>query len=380
MPATRSPLPTRLTARPPAFAMVAGRVLRDELDGYAPATVVLWQLAGSAHRFAEAPEWERAGALDGRGALPLDALEELGAAWVPAAEALRAAMYAGETAAAVERASELASLAAGAGLPLAAGMLAEAAALMMPAEPRLALAVATFARDRADHPASEWWGRRAALIARLLKDWETAVHGWARVADSFNQRGSFARSLSARRRAVQAARRSRRRELQARALHSLFAEHFEIGDIHRARDLAPRLLHLYPNGHPRLLNLAHDLALIELYDGNAAGALRVFIGLRNVIDEPRDQLILAVSMAHAAACCGNTRAFEEAAEDTFLALRALRFGEGAAWALAELSAAAVTAGEPARAREWSRLAEWMAESRGERAALRTARRTLARVR
>lgn len=307
-------------------------------------------------------------------------LARMGPGWGDATLAAVAAVADGDAGGAGDGALQLSILAEAAGFPLMAAVLAEVAALGARGDATRALRVATLARDRADHRAAAWWGRRAAYLSTRQRDWTGAVRGWARAADGLNGVGLFRRAAAARQREVAAARRAGERDLYARALHSAMAAHYAAGDVAAARRAAPEVIRAYPLNHPNLPALAVDLAILELENDGARRALSILRAAEPLLVTFDARMVWGVYFAEAGALSANGEAYKEGAGAALAAMEAARFGGRAAWALGRLAGTAWRMmGDAAKAREWAEQARGLARQRRERAFYRTARTLLAEL-
>lgn len=322
-----------------------------------------------------AARWHRLPSAGGR--VSLSSLPE---AWrAVAADALRASRR-GDVQTAGDAAAALSEMVERARLRLAAAMLAEAAALCAPKDAARALRVATLGRDRADHAAAEWWGRRAARLAARAGQWIVAVSAWARVGESRKAREDWHAVLLAARREVRAAKRARDSDRYARALHTLAGAHWLVGERETAWKLANRVCRLYSDTHPRLPILAHDIAVFRMEEGEPAMAIHVLRNVLSVVDQPREQVFTAVHLAMAGAMADNPLAYRVGVEAALQFLGTSGHGELAAWAFAELGRMeAEYTRNLDRARWWASQALALAVARGERGPERTARSVLAGI-
>lgn len=391
-PGAECPLPdasTPLTAPPSArslhlyaSALVARRSRAAAADVHAPADLVrgLRRVAAAVLRcgFPEAARWR---SLPSPGEPPsLETFTAAGREWVERVDAALRAVAARDAGAAGEAAAGLSVLAERARMPLAAALLAEAASLCQLDDAERALRVATLARDRADHRAAEWWGKRAAMLAERRGQWETAVFAWARVADSWQRRGNYERALFSHRQELRAAERIPSDVLMAETLHTMAGVLWRAGRRDKAKDTARRASQMYGTMHPRLPALAHDVACMRMEEGDVRGAIPVFRCALSTALDARDSIAPAVRLACAGALCRDKVAYNDGVTAALRMLEATGYGDDAAWALAELARiAAEHVGDFTFARAWALWALTLAKDRGEAEPEKVARLVLAAV-
>ncbi len=355
-----APLPT-LRVRVPSFALVSARgglaKVLTEHEARRPAALALWRLATDALTFATADE--RVGLF----ATAVDAGVVGG--WRGALE-LASGLYQADETVVARACASLCEEAVERQMRLTAAIFAEARALLRPWDPETALDLAKLARERADHMAAEWWGVRAAQAATRESQWECAARGYMYAAAAVEERGAYRLALRYRWKQFKLAQRARRRVLAARAMHSIYAVHLLMRNRDEAERYAARAVRLYPEGHPRLIALAHDVAWTRLEDGEAKEALRIFRSMWSCSFPPREMLCLTANTARAAALVGDSEMYSTAVHRAEQVLEDSQYGDGAAWALATLGRAAMSAGDTERALRWVTAAYALAVSRGER--------------
>ncbi len=371
--ATRASAPTLRPTRVPSFALVSAAapfspVLAEQPEEY---TLGLWRLAQDALLFARAEE--RAGLFASQADVDgLGILHEHG----ETARALANALWDADCEAVSEGCAAISRAALARHAPLTAAMFSEARAVLRWDDPVAALDVATLGRDRNDYAAAEWWGLRAAELAQHNEAWDIAVRGYARAADAWEARDRWELVVRLRRRELRVAQLSRSRDMTARATHSLFVAYWYAGIPHKAEVFARRALHLYPDSHPRLGMFANDIARWYIELDEHALALNILRGLGRSVDDDETLLLVHANTARAAVRVRDRESYASAVEGALATLDRVRYGGRAAWALGELSLAALHRGDMTRARRWAQQARALARARGEPEVIATARRVL----
>ena len=236
-----------------------------------------------------------------------------------------------------------------------------AAALCCPFNASLALLVGREARDQALHGHAERWLGRAITVARQGGEWELYVRGHVAYGNMMIARGAFP---AARRHLRRAERRSSRhglQEVRAMALHDLFVVAAECGELTDAHRAAREAIQAYGAGHPRLVNLAFDLAFVWMREGYFESALPVFRSLLPRVEPPFLPHIHG-AIARAAGACGQSVDFRLAVR----ALDRLPVGPGSAEAWVDAANGAISLRKWDAADRHTRLALSLARERRER--------------
>jgi hypothetical protein len=330
-----------------------------------PFNCAVWRLASDAVHFARA-EGGRDGLFAGGTADPAE-VAGLGDGWELAAQELAGGLRAGDAARVASGAGRMSVVAAAGRMPLTAAIFAEAAAVLEPRDGRRAVAAAQLARDRGDHAATDWWGRRGAWLARKSNDPLTAMRGYARAADAAGALGDLPRYVRLRRAELSAARRSEDADKIGRAAHSLLTAYQAAGDFEKADAIAPHVLSLYPPDHPRIFYLAQDLAFGKIERGDCASAAPTLRWLLGVVTEAEGRLVVAVNACRAAAGAADAelfgRAFEVARYELEERQAAPKYHS--AWAYVETGKAAGVFGMTDVAERLVRTGRELARERGE---------------
>ncbi len=353
-PRARKPRPVRI----PTFALVSQRepfaILEEHAEqpalGYA-----LWRLANDALVFATAADRRTVFASPSHSPLDRGARGPVPAALRALAFGLRQESIDMVEDACVALSAELERRRA----RLTAAVFAEAVALIRGARADAALRVATLAQNRSAYPAAEWWAIHAVEIARASDDSRLLCLAFRCAGDAAQERGLWSRAVRFRRQQMRAARRSAgqsRRDLFARATHSLAVAYWYAGNRNRARFCFRAALHLYSASHPRLYALAHDLARTMVETGEGAGALPLLVALLNRAGDEREQLVIAVNLARAAAQAGDEPAFRRGSSTALTCLQKTAYSFRAAEALNELAEAGMQIGWMEEANTWVRSA------------------------
>jgi tetratricopeptide (TPR) repeat protein len=185
----------------------------------------------------------------------------------------------------------------------------QAAALASPTDPRLGLAVARTARDRAEYPVAEAWYQRTIALARRARDWDIYARAYIGLGKMWRTRGAYPAARKHFLKAVRVASRQRLRDAQGMALHDLFAVEAQGHRDEQAQAYAAAALQAYGAAHRLLPNLAHDVAYFWMERGHFAAALPVIQAVMPHLPI-RYQLRAQGSLARAAGAVGDELVFE----------------------------------------------------------------------
>ncbi|MEW5926028.1 MAG: tetratricopeptide repeat protein [Gemmatimonadota bacterium] len=242
----------------------------------------------------------------------------------------------------------------------------EAAALLAPEDPHMALAAGRLARDVGRPARAETWLRKAVKLARN-RDWETYVWAFTGLGLMYWRAGNLRGALAVAERALRTASRHRLRHLEGVVLHNLFmfvSDH----DVARAYQHVWGALRAYGAGNPRLAVLAQDVACYWADHGQFARALPVIEAALPRMSDPHERMLVLAGRARAAAGAGLTDVYEEARVQTLRALSETHGEARAAETLVVLASADLLARKMDRAEEAARRGAETAARRGEHAA------------
>jgi tetratricopeptide (TPR) repeat protein len=195
---------------------------------------------------------------------------------------------------------------------------AEAAALAWPQHSRFSWLAGGLLRRHGRLREAEQWLRRAARAAASTMDWESqtlARHSLGNVLRELGRNPQAARALGD---ALRVARRHKLRPLEGEILHDLFIVASLSGQ--GGDEYAQSAFDIYRDGHPRLPAFAHDVASIWLLRGCHAQALTVLEHLPPLIELPEERIKVWASLAWAAAECGESGTYREAADEVWMLL------------------------------------------------------------
>lgn len=195
--------------------------------------------------------------------------------------------------------------------PRTALAFVQAAALTSPADAELACRVGKLALRQMQHARAESWYRRAIMLARQSRDWNAYGRAYIGLGQLVQQRGNLPLARRTFVRALRCARRHTLRELEAMALHDLFAVTAEYEDASTAIQFAAEALRAYGPGHPRRPYLAHDVCCLWMRDGQFARAFPILQALVPHIP-PSDRLLVLTNLARAAGGVGDAEAVDAA--------------------------------------------------------------------
>jgi tetratricopeptide (TPR) repeat protein len=179
-----------------------------------------------------------------------------------------------------------------------------AAAVALPEDPRLALETARIARDLGRTAEAEAWFRHTVRRSRG-NAWESYVWAFIGLGVMYVRAGNYPAAQSVFGRALRCARKRRMRALEASSLHHLFTCAAEGRDVALAYAYARAALEAYGTRHPRIPQLAGDLARFWMYLGQHARALPVFEAVEPLIPDLSERMITAANAARAAARAGH---------------------------------------------------------------------------
>jgi tetratricopeptide (TPR) repeat protein len=228
----------------------------------------------------------------------------------------------------------------------AAGKLAtalafmQAAALARPEDARLALRVGRLARRHAEYARTEAWFERAIRLARASHDRESYGLTLIGLGNLHLQRGNLPVARRLHGHALRAGRKYGLPGLEGMAAHDLFVIAKRAEQAEEAERLAVVALHGYGPAHPRLPNLAHDVAHWWMEQGRFAEALRVFRAVLPHVAVVHEKLLTLGNIARAAGASGDAEEFERAWKELQAGAKRSRTTQGLASALAAAAAGA----------------------------------------
>jgi tetratricopeptide (TPR) repeat protein len=309
-------------------------ILRSNLEGYdgatildelrSPVGVVLWQTVHDLILWASTPP-ERRGALWDRRALAKRDrqlreadLEDQLRPWLTVLGGILREGRAVPVEELVGAARKVSDWADATGLPKTAIWYAQAAALIAPMVAEYAFHVGTLCHFRlTDHTRAVTWYARAIGLSKRRADPVTYSRAYRRMGQILMQRGAFEVAERAFRRAYKYARRSGERAVAGEALHDLFSLAVETGRKREAEELANRAFTAYPPAHPRLVMLAHDVAVLWMLQGHHARALPILQSVRAMELDLGVRLMVVSGIARAAGGAGDRDAFLSAWVETW---------------------------------------------------------------
>lgn len=186
-----------------------------------------------------------------------------------------------------------------------------AAAVALPEDPRLALETARIARDLGRTAEAEAWFRHTVRRSRGHA-WESYVWAFIGLGVMYVRAGNYPAAQSVFGRALRSARKRRMQPLVANILHHLFACAAEGCDVALAYGHARAALDAYGPRHPRIPQLASDIARFWMHLGQGSRALPVLRALEPLLTEPVERMIAAANVARAAACAGRAACYAAA--------------------------------------------------------------------
>lgn len=192
---------------------------------------------------------------------------------------------------------------------------AEAAALSWPQQPRFSWMAGRLLRIHGRPREAEQWLKRAERTASTAGDWEARTLALNSLGNAHAETGNYKRAIHSQNRALRVARKHRLREREGEVLHDLFVAVAHAGDLENAEEYARGALDIYSSGHPRLLALAHDVAVLWMERGQFTRALPVFLEISAHFTEPDERMLVISSTARASGACGDEELFSRLASE-----------------------------------------------------------------
>lgn len=214
---------------------------------------------------------------------------------------------------------------------------AECAAAVAPGDAGTAYAAARLARRSALPARAEEWYMRAVVLGRQRGDWSSYAFAMLGLGHLRRQQGSLRQAERCYQRSLRAARRNALGEAQGLALHFLFVNAAEGGDMAGAERHAAEALRAYGDAHHQLPRLAHDLGHFWTLQGHFSRALPVFEALLPHFPGPVERLLVLGSLARAAGGAGDTERFARAWAEAWTLAHSAAGAESAASALLDLA-------------------------------------------
>ncbi|HEX8393562.1 MAG TPA: hypothetical protein VF665_14555 [Longimicrobium sp.] len=181
----------------------------------------------------------------------------------------------------------------------------QAAARLVPDEPRLAYAVGRLARDRGEYARGESWLRASISLSRN-QDWHTYALGYLSLGSLYQMIGNLPAARVVTVRGYRTASRRRLRPLRGTALHNLFSIAGEMLDFRRAHKYALLAFRQYGPDHERFPALVQDVACFWILHGCFDLAVRAFHSVLPRFTAGEDRMLVLANLARAAAAAGHT--------------------------------------------------------------------------
>lgn len=203
---------------------------------------------------------------------------------------------------------------------------AEAAGLAWPQNPRYSWMAGRLLRIHGRPHEAEQWLKRADKTASTARDWEAKTLALNSLGNAHAETGDYRRAIQAHSHALRVARKHGLRERQGEVLHDLFVATANSDDPDGAEEHARGALDIYRDGHPRLLALAHDVAVLWMQRGQFSRALPVFLEIAQHFTEPSERMLVLSSAARAAGACGEEDLYGKLSREAIALEQQLRTG------------------------------------------------------
>jgi tetratricopeptide (TPR) repeat protein len=208
----------------------------------------------------------------------------------------------------------LAEWAQHAGYAVTALNLAEAGAAIAPANAWAAFVAARTNRQIGEAWRAEVFYRTAITNACHTQDWRAYVRAQLGFGTLLMDRGHLAAAARRFKSAARVAVDQGSEWLAAQTFHDLAGLQFQRGDLNAAVNAVMKALSIYPRGNERMPIAVHDLAFLLMLRGYADEALPLLELLEPLPLLPRDQVLVAGTLARVAGSMGRVALYESAAE------------------------------------------------------------------
>lgn len=242
----------------------------------------------------------------------------------------------------------------------------QAALVMIPGNVALAYQIGRLLRKLAIWDRAEVWLTYSRASAELEQDWENHGFALSGLGNLHRERGNYPEAVRWHLLALESARTHGVRRIEGDALYDLAVMSFERMEVQEGMAYVRQAILAYGPGHSQLVRLANDVAWIFMHAYAEAGfALTTFQSIEPLVYEPSFRAVLLANIARAAAEIGAENIYELAAAEAYSYMQAQKTEEGHAAGLAQLAFAAISAGQPERARQMAKLCRGVAERRRE---------------
>jgi tetratricopeptide (TPR) repeat protein len=242
----------------------------------------------------------------------------------------------------------------------------QAALLMIPSNVALSYQIGRLLRKLAVWDAAEVWLTYSRASAEHAQDWENHGFALSGLGNLHRERGNHPEAVRCHLLALESARTHGVRRIEGDALYDLAVMSFERMEVQEGMGYVRQAILAYGPGHSQLVRLANDVAWIFMHAYAEAGfALTTFQSIEPLVYEPSFRAVLLANIARAAAEIGAEHIYELAAAEAYSYIQAQKSEEGHAAGFAQLAFAAISAGQPERARQMAKLCRGVAERRRE---------------
>jgi tetratricopeptide (TPR) repeat protein len=194
---------------------------------------------------------------------------------------------------------------------------AQAGALATPLEPEAALFAGGLALRWRRSARAETWLRRAIGLARRLRNWGAYAQAYVYMGIIYERRGQVKPAHRYFGQGLRAARRHSLSMVRGAAFHGLLRLALEEGKLEEAERFARGAMRAFGRGNPRLPELVHDVAYLQVQRENYIRAIPLLTRLLPSRVEPVERAHTLAILARAAAGDDNMRLYQEAWMDAW---------------------------------------------------------------
>ncbi len=202
-------------------------------------------------------------------------------------------------------------------------LYAQAGALADPMDPGPAFSVGTLATRWRRHTRAETWLRRSIGLARRARQWETYAEAFVELGALYARRDEREMAHTFYVQALRATRRHGLMSLRGAALHGMLLLAMETGALEDAERYARGAKRAYGRGHPRLGELAHDVAYLWVTRGSYERAIPILDRLLTSRVEPVERAFTLALQARALAGAGDAQRYLAAWSEAWSLVRSV---------------------------------------------------------